>query len=178
MPAVRGSCAGTCRRRDPSPAAPNNRRQAWKQTSASLEEITAAVRQTADNARQASQLASGSRESAETGQEVVTHAITAMEEINVASAKVSRHHFDHRRNRLPNESAGCQRRGRSRPRRRRRSRLCRGRHGGRSLAQRSAAPPRKSRADPGFPARRWIRARNWSIDPVKPCEASSVRSSG
>jgi methyl-accepting chemotaxis protein len=60
-----------------------------EQTSASLEEITAAVRQTADNARQASQLATGSRESAEKGEEVVTSAIAAMEDINVASAKIS-----------------------------------------------------------------------------------------
>jgi methyl-accepting chemotaxis protein len=60
-----------------------------EQTSASLEEITAAVRQTADNARQASQLATGSRESAEKGQEVVTSAIAAMEDINTASAKIS-----------------------------------------------------------------------------------------
>jgi methyl-accepting chemotaxis protein len=60
-----------------------------EQTSASLEQITAAVRQTADNARQASQLATGSRESAEKGQEVVTSAIAAMEDINTASAKIS-----------------------------------------------------------------------------------------
>jgi methyl-accepting chemotaxis protein len=60
-----------------------------EETSASLEQITAAVRQSADNAKQASQLASGSRDSAEAGQVVVTHAITAMAEINVASAKIS-----------------------------------------------------------------------------------------
>jgi methyl-accepting chemotaxis protein len=60
-----------------------------EETSASLEEITAAVRQTADNARQASQLAIGSRESAEKGQEVVSSAIAAMEDINTASGKIS-----------------------------------------------------------------------------------------
>jgi methyl-accepting chemotaxis protein len=53
-----------------------------EETSASLEEITAAVRQSADNARQASQLASGSRDAAEQGQEVVSHAVTAMAEIS------------------------------------------------------------------------------------------------
>jgi methyl-accepting chemotaxis protein len=58
-------------------------------TSASLEEITATMRQSADNARQASQIASSSRESAEKGQGAVTSAISAMEEINVASAKIS-----------------------------------------------------------------------------------------
>jgi methyl-accepting chemotaxis protein len=60
-----------------------------EETSASLEEITATIRQSADNARQASQLAASSRESAEKGQGVVTNAISAMEEINVASAKIS-----------------------------------------------------------------------------------------
>jgi methyl-accepting chemotaxis protein len=60
-----------------------------EETSASLEEITATVRQSADNAQQASQLASGSKDSAQQGQEVVSNAITAMAEINVASAKIS-----------------------------------------------------------------------------------------
>lgn len=60
-----------------------------EETSASLEEITATVRQSADNAQQASQLASGSRDSAEQGQAVVAKAITAMEEINAASAKIA-----------------------------------------------------------------------------------------
>jgi methyl-accepting chemotaxis protein len=60
-----------------------------EETSASLEQITATVRQSADNAKQASQLASNSKESAEQGKVVVSNAITAMEEINVASAKIS-----------------------------------------------------------------------------------------
>ncbi len=60
-----------------------------EETSASLEEITAAVRQSADNANQASQLAAGSKDSALQGQEVVSNAITAMSEINAASAKIS-----------------------------------------------------------------------------------------
>ena len=60
-----------------------------EETSASLEEITAAVRQSADNANQASQLASSSKDSALQGQEVVSNAITAMAEINAASAKIS-----------------------------------------------------------------------------------------
>jgi len=60
-----------------------------EETSASLEEITATVRQTADNANQASQLAAGSKDAALQGQEVVANAITAMSEINAASAKIS-----------------------------------------------------------------------------------------
>jgi methyl-accepting chemotaxis protein len=60
-----------------------------EETSASLEEITATVRQSADNAKQASQLASGSKDAAEKGKAVVASAVTAMEEINAASAKIS-----------------------------------------------------------------------------------------
>ncbi|MGA9668582.1 MAG: methyl-accepting chemotaxis protein, partial [Terracidiphilus sp.] len=60
-----------------------------EETSASLEEITAAVRQSADNAHQASQLAASSKDSALQGQDVVSNAITAMAEINAASAKIS-----------------------------------------------------------------------------------------
>jgi methyl-accepting chemotaxis protein len=60
-----------------------------EETSASLEQITASVRQSADNAHQASQLASGSKDSALQGQEVVSKAVTAMSEINVASAKIA-----------------------------------------------------------------------------------------
>lgn len=60
-----------------------------EETSASLEQITAAVRQSADNANQASQLAINSKDSAQQGQQVVTNAITAMSEINSASAKIS-----------------------------------------------------------------------------------------
>jgi len=60
-----------------------------EETSASLEEITATVRQSADNAQQASQLATGSRDSAEQGQAVVSKAITAMLEINASSAKIA-----------------------------------------------------------------------------------------
>ena len=60
-----------------------------EETSASLEQITATVRQSADNARQASQLAVGSKDAAEKGQEVVSNAVTAMAEINAASAKIA-----------------------------------------------------------------------------------------
>lgn len=60
-----------------------------EETSASLEEITAAVRHSADNARQACQIADGSKNSALQGQEVVAKAISAMAEINVASARIA-----------------------------------------------------------------------------------------
>jgi methyl-accepting chemotaxis protein len=59
-----------------------------EETSASLEEITATVQHSADNAQQASRLAVGSRDSAEAGQSVVSNAVTAMVEINEASARI------------------------------------------------------------------------------------------
>ena len=81
--------SNSLRRRRPSPPARRNRPRVWKKPRPSLEEITATVRQSADNARQASQLASGSRDAAEQGQEVVSNAVTAMAEINAASAKIA-----------------------------------------------------------------------------------------
>lgn len=60
-----------------------------EETSASLEQITATVRQSADNAQQASQLAVSSKDAAVQGQAVVAQAITAMSEINAASAKIA-----------------------------------------------------------------------------------------
>jgi methyl-accepting chemotaxis protein len=60
-----------------------------EETSASLEQITATVRHTADNARQASQLASASATSAHEGEGVVAKAIVAMSEIDASSQKIS-----------------------------------------------------------------------------------------
>lgn len=58
-------------------------------TSATLEQITASARRNAGGAREASRLASTSKTSAEQGQEVVSKAIAAMEEIKTSSAKIS-----------------------------------------------------------------------------------------
>jgi methyl-accepting chemotaxis protein len=60
-----------------------------EETAASLEEITGTVKQNADNARQANQLAVGSRDTAEKGGEVVTRAVNAMSEINKSSKKIA-----------------------------------------------------------------------------------------
>ena len=60
-----------------------------QETAASLEELTGTVRQNADNARQASQLAAGAREKAEQGGQVVTSAVAAMQEITIASKKIA-----------------------------------------------------------------------------------------
>ena len=60
-----------------------------EETSASMEEITATVRQTADNAGEATLLASSSRVMAEKGGHIVSDAVTAMSEINAASVRIS-----------------------------------------------------------------------------------------
>ncbi|NOT56682.1 MAG: HAMP domain-containing protein [Deltaproteobacteria bacterium] len=62
---------------------------ALEETAASLEEMTGTIKQNADNARQANQLAVGSREVAEKGGQVVTNAVSAMHEINQSSKKIS-----------------------------------------------------------------------------------------
>jgi methyl-accepting chemotaxis protein len=54
-----------------------------------LEEITGTVKQNADNAKQADQLAMGSRDVAERGGQVVDTAVTAMGEINESSKKIA-----------------------------------------------------------------------------------------
>ncbi len=60
-----------------------------EETASSMEEMTSAVRQNADNAEQASQLASAAQEQAEKGGSVVNQAVVAMGEINTSSRKIS-----------------------------------------------------------------------------------------
>ena len=60
-----------------------------EETASSMEELTGTVKQNADNARQANQLAAGAREQAEKGGEVVQRAVGAMAEINTSSKKIS-----------------------------------------------------------------------------------------
>src|SRR6185436_14242507 len=60
-----------------------------EETAASLEEITGTVKQNADNARQANQMAVGSRDSAEKGGQVVNTAVEAMTGINQASKRIA-----------------------------------------------------------------------------------------
>jgi len=71
----------------------NNRTQeqaaALEETAASIEEITGTVQQTADNSRQANQLAADARGQAEKGGDVVEQAVKAMTEINASSRKIS-----------------------------------------------------------------------------------------
>jgi len=60
-----------------------------EETASSMEELTGTVKQNADNARQANQLAAGARDQAEKGGAVVGNAINAMSEINSASKKIA-----------------------------------------------------------------------------------------
>lgn len=60
-----------------------------EETASSMEEMTSTVRQNADNARQANQLASGTREQAEQGGKVVNQAVTAMTGITESSNKIA-----------------------------------------------------------------------------------------
>jgi len=60
-----------------------------EQTASSMEEMTAQVKSSADNARQANQLATSAREQAELGGDVVSKAINAMGEINKSSNQIA-----------------------------------------------------------------------------------------
>jgi len=60
-----------------------------EETAASMEELTGTVKQNADNARQANQLAASAREEAEKGGSVVASAVSAMEQINESSKKIA-----------------------------------------------------------------------------------------
>ncbi len=59
-----------------------------EETASSMEQMTSTVRQNADNASKASQLATAAREQADKGGSVVNQAIRAMTEINDASKKI------------------------------------------------------------------------------------------
>ncbi|MEM0909659.1 MAG: methyl-accepting chemotaxis protein [Pseudomonadota bacterium] len=58
-------------------------------TAASMDEITATVRHTAENAAHANELANSAKESAINGGEVVRQAVAAMGEVNEASSKIA-----------------------------------------------------------------------------------------
>ncbi|MCK5337149.1 MAG: hypothetical protein KAQ67_13355, partial [Gammaproteobacteria bacterium] len=60
-----------------------------EETASSMEELTGTVKNNADNAQQANQLAAGARTTAEKGGDVVKEAVIAMEEINNSSTKIA-----------------------------------------------------------------------------------------
>ncbi|MBB6096405.1 methyl-accepting chemotaxis protein [Povalibacter uvarum] len=62
---------------------------ALEETASSMEEMTATVKQNADNARQANQLSSNARTHAEKGGSVMQRVVGAMDEINGSSRKIA-----------------------------------------------------------------------------------------
>jgi methyl-accepting chemotaxis protein I, serine sensor receptor len=62
---------------------------ALEETASSMEEMTVTVKQNADNARQASQLAAGARDQADRGGGIVGRAVSAMGEINESSRRIA-----------------------------------------------------------------------------------------
>jgi methyl-accepting chemotaxis protein-1 (serine sensor receptor) len=60
-----------------------------QETASSMEEMSSTVKQNADNAGEANQLAMAARDQAEKGGNVVSQAVTAMNEINASSKKIS-----------------------------------------------------------------------------------------
>jgi methyl-accepting chemotaxis protein len=60
-----------------------------EETAASMEELTSTVRNNADNAQQANQVASSARSAAEEGGRVVADAVAAMEQINASSNQIA-----------------------------------------------------------------------------------------
>ncbi len=62
---------------------------ALEETASSMEQLTSTVKNNADNAQQANQLAASARQEAEHGGEVVGKAVGAMEEINKASGRIA-----------------------------------------------------------------------------------------
>lgn len=60
-----------------------------QETASSMEELTSTVKNNADNAQQANQLAGSARQSAEKGGAVVSDAVVAMQEIDVASNQIA-----------------------------------------------------------------------------------------
>lgn len=62
---------------------------ALEETASSMEEMTTTVKQNADNARQASQLATGARDQADRGGTIVGRAVGAMGEISASSKRIA-----------------------------------------------------------------------------------------
>lgn len=60
-----------------------------EETASSMEEMTSAVKQTSENSVHANELAASAKQKAETGGQVVSKAVVAMDEINDASKKIA-----------------------------------------------------------------------------------------
>ena len=94
-----------------------------EETAAALDQITATVRKTADGATEASDVVLAAKTDAEQSGAVVRDAVSAMSEIETLGAADQPDHRRDRRDRLPDQPAGAERRGRGGAGRRRRPRL-------------------------------------------------------
>ncbi len=128
---------------------------ALEETASSLEEMTATVKQNADNATQANQLAAGARDAAEKGGQVVGAGGRRDGRDHRVVEEDRRHHRRDRADRLPDQHAGAERRGRGGARRRSGPRLRGGRGRGAQpgAAQRGGGQGDQG-ADPGQRRRR------------------------
>ena len=107
-----------------------------EETSSALEQMTGQTKQTADNTQQARAVAKNTQKLAEKGNAAMGQMVAAMANIRKSAEDTSSHHQGHQRDRLPDQSAGAQRRGRGGARGRCRAGL---RGGGRGGAQPGAA---------------------------------------
>ncbi len=94
-----------------------------EETASSMEEMTSTVKQNADNAGQANQLAIAARDQAEKGGAVVAKAVARHDRHQRRLEEDRRHHRRDRRDRLPDQSPRAQCRGRGGARRRAGTRL-------------------------------------------------------
>lgn len=81
-----------------------------EETAASMEELASTVKQNADNARQANQLAASASEVAQRGGAVVSAVVSTMGDISASSRKIFRDCLGHRRDRIPDQHPGAERR--------------------------------------------------------------------
>ena len=98
-----------------------------EETAAALDQIAATVRKTSQGATHARDVVGTTKAEAERSGQVVGQAVAAMTGIAASLGPDRPDHRRHRRDRLPDQPAGAERRGRGRPRRGSRTRLRGGR---------------------------------------------------
>ncbi len=111
-----------------------------------MEQLTATVKQSADSARQANQLASSAAQVAQRGGAVVGQVVSTMDEINASSRKISDIISVIDGIRLPDQHPGAERRRGGGARRRAGAGLCRrGQRGAQAWLAEALKRPRRSR---------------------------------
>ncbi len=108
----------------------NEQASSLEEVSSSLEEMSSMTRQNADNATQAKTLALSARDSAKKGNQAMGRMAEAIGKIKASSRPDGEDRQDDRRDRLPDQPAGAQRRGRGGAGRRGRQGLRGGGRGG------------------------------------------------